>query len=90
MAQQSQAEPVSPMKSRRFRTYERSQGVNKSRAKPGFLGRPFSLVPGCSRHAGPQKDRSEPRCGPPAGGALCHEPASLNKELAFVSSPTQS
>jgi hypothetical protein len=39
-------------------------GQEQKRAKQGFLGRLFSLVPGCSRHAGPQKDRSDGRKGP--------------------------
>src|ERR1700689_498594 len=49
--------PVSPMKSRRFRTLDLIGKVGESRENTGVLGRRFSSVPGCSRHRGPQKDR---------------------------------
>jgi hypothetical protein len=62
--QESQLEPVSPMKSRRFRTLQLAAIAGESREKTAFLGWPFSSVPGCSWHAGPQKDRSEGRKGP--------------------------
>ncbi len=53
--------PVSPMKSRRFRTLRLAANAGESREKTAILGWPFSSVPGCSRHAGPQKDRSDGR-----------------------------
>lgn len=54
------------MKSHRFRTLQLAAIAGESREKAAFLGWLFSSVPGCSRHVGPQRDRREPRCGPPA------------------------
>ena len=48
----------------------------KSRENTGARGRLFSSVPGCSRHAGPQKDRRERRCGP-----FCSTAPTLMREL---------
>jgi hypothetical protein len=55
-----------PDESRRIRTFNLAANVCESRKDPGVLGRPFSPVPGCSRHAGPQRDRSHGPRGPQA------------------------
>ena len=67
-AWEGQPVPFSPMKSRRFRTCKRSTNISKSREKTGVRGRLFSLVPGCSRHAGPQRTAGSP-AGVPGCGA---------------------
>jgi hypothetical protein len=63
--------PVSPMKSRRFRTLKLAANAGESRENTGVLGRPFSSVPGRRDRNGPQ----ERRCGPIRGPSASPDPA---------------
>ena len=56
-------EPVSPMKSQ-VQNLPKIHEQEQCPENIGDCGRLFSPVPGCYRHAGPQKDRSEGPRGP--------------------------
>jgi hypothetical protein len=47
-----------------FKTGNSREHTGKPAKTLGALETLFSSVPGCSRHAGPQKDRKEASCGP--------------------------
>lgn len=73
--------------------FQNLQEIHEQERKPrktGGCGRLFSPVLGCSRHAGPQKDRRSPRCGPPGQERVRAKARQAGQGLALVSRPTRS